>query len=104
MTGSGTGSVGTSTEQRDTDATGVPGTVLEGVRSKVFVDRYSLKDAHLQVPPYQLPTMEMVAAATISPSGPTLAGELGLGMINFGGTSQAVFDAVKDHWAVCQAE
>ena len=46
MTGSGTGLVGTSTEQRDTDATGAPGTVLEGVRSKVFVDRYSLKDAH----------------------------------------------------------
>jgi limonene 1,2-monooxygenase len=48
--------------------------------------------------------MEMVTAATISPAGPTVAGELGLGMINFGGTSQAVFDAVKDHWAICEAE
>jgi len=67
-------------------------------------DWFSLKDAHLQVPPYQVPTMEMVTAATISPSGPTVAGELGLGMINFGGTSQAVFDAVKDHWAICEAE
>jgi limonene 1,2-monooxygenase len=67
-------------------------------------DWFSLKDAYLQVPPYQLPTMEMVTAATVSPSGPTVAGELGLGMINFGGTSQAVFDAVKDHWAICEAE
>jgi limonene 1,2-monooxygenase len=67
-------------------------------------DWYSLKDAHLQVLPYQLPTMEMVTAATVSPAGPRVAGELGLGMINFGGTSQAVFDAVKDHWAICEAE
>jgi limonene 1,2-monooxygenase len=67
-------------------------------------DWFSLKDAHLQVLPYQLPTMEMVTAATISPTGPKVAGELGLGMINFGGTSQAVFDAVKDHWAICEAE
>lgn len=67
-------------------------------------DWFSLKDAHLQVPPYQLPHMEMVTAATISPSGPTVAGELGLGMINFGGTSTAVFDAVKSHWEICEAQ
>lgn len=67
-------------------------------------DWFSLKDAHLQVPPYQLPTMEMVTAATVSPSGPRVAGELGLGMINFGGTSQAVFDAVKHHWEICETE
>src|SRR5947207_3221209 len=47
---------------------------------------------------------ELFLAAAVSPSGPTVAGELGLGMINFGGTSQAVFDAVKDHWAICEAE
>jgi limonene 1,2-monooxygenase len=48
--------------------------------------------------------MEMVTAATVSPSGPRTAGELGLGMINFGGTAPAVFEAVKEHWAICEAE
>jgi len=67
-------------------------------------DWFSLKDAHLQIRPYQVPTLEMVVAAVASPSGPRTAGRLGLGMINLSATSPEAFDALNQHWAIVEAE
>jgi limonene 1,2-monooxygenase len=67
-------------------------------------DWFSLKDAHLQVLPYQVPSLEMVVAAVASPSGPRTAGRLGLGMINLSATSPEAFDALNQHWSIVEAE
>jgi len=67
-------------------------------------DWFSLKDAHLQVLPYQLPTLEMVVAAVASPSGPRTAGRLGLGMINLSATAPEAFEALNQHWSIVEAE
>jgi limonene 1,2-monooxygenase len=67
-------------------------------------DWFSLQDAHLQVLPYQLPSLEMVVAAVASPSGPRTAGRLGLGMINLSATSPEAFEALNEHWSIVEAE
>jgi limonene 1,2-monooxygenase len=67
-------------------------------------DWFDLRDAHLQVRPYQLPTMDMVVAAVASPSGPTTAGRLGIGMINLAATAPPSFKALRDHWEICERE
>ncbi|WP_328522844.1 LLM class flavin-dependent oxidoreductase [Kribbella sp. NBC_00359] len=67
-------------------------------------DWFTLRDAHLQVLPYQLPSLEMVVAAVASPSGPVTAGRLGLGMLNLAATTPAAFDALRDHWSIAEEE
>jgi limonene 1,2-monooxygenase len=66
-------------------------------------DWFSLRDAYLQIRPYQL-DMELVVAAVASPSGPRTAGRLGIGMINMSATSSAAFDALKNHWSIVETE
>ena len=67
-------------------------------------DWFTLQDAHLQLLPYQLPRMELVVAAVASPSGPRTAGRLGLGMINLAATTDAAFEALNNHWLICETE
>jgi limonene 1,2-monooxygenase len=67
-------------------------------------DWFDLRDAQLQVRPYQVPTMDMVVAAVTSPSGPRTAGRLGIGMINLAATSPPSFEALREHWAMCERE
>jgi limonene 1,2-monooxygenase len=67
-------------------------------------DWFELRDAQLQVRPYQVPTMDMVVAAVSSPSGPRTAGRLGIGMINLAATSPPAFAALLEHWATCEHE
>jgi len=67
-------------------------------------DWFTLRDARLQVLPYQVPTMDMVCAAVASPSGPRTAGRLGIGMINLAATTPDAFDALKQHWSIVEAE
>ncbi len=67
-------------------------------------DWFDLRDAQLQVRPYQVPTMDMVVAAVTSPSGPRAAGRLGIGMINLAATSPPAFEALLEHWAICERE
>ncbi|WP_428268387.1 LLM class flavin-dependent oxidoreductase [Haliangium sp.] len=65
---------------------------------------FKLRDAHLVVLPYQLPTLEMVVAAMISPSGPITAGRFGLGLLNLVATTPDAFNALRTHWDVVEAE
>jgi limonene 1,2-monooxygenase len=67
-------------------------------------DWFDLRDAHLQILPHQLPTMDMAVAAVTSPSGPRTAGRLGIGMLNLAATSPDSFAALNEHWAICERE
>ncbi|MGY1823102.1 LLM class flavin-dependent oxidoreductase [Geodermatophilus sp. SYSU D00079] len=70
----------------------------------VETDRYRLVDARCQLAPYQDPCFEVAVAATASPTGPTLAGKYGLGMLSVGATTKEGFDVLAHHWNVLEAE
>jgi limonene 1,2-monooxygenase len=76
--------------------------LLNGERVTMETDAFILWDAHLQLLPYRLPTLECVVAALMSPSGPSLSGRLGIGMINL--ASLAAADKLQDHWEIASRE
>ena len=65
-------------------------------------DWFTLNGARLHLRPYSQPRFPISVAASISPSGPRLAGRFGLGMLSFGaGTAEGI--AVLDQlWAVAE--
>lgn len=64
----------------------------------IETDRYTLKEARLQLDTFTNPLFEVATAAIVSPSGPRLAGKHDLGMISIGATAEGGFDAVAHHW------
>ena len=65
-------------------------------------DWFTLRNARLQLRPYSYPCFDVAVAAQVSPSGPRLAGRHGLGLLSFGATTAAGFDAIGDHWTVME--
>jgi limonene 1,2-monooxygenase len=65
-------------------------------------DWFTLRDARLQLRPYQQPRFEVAVAAQVSPSGPRAAGRFGLSLLSLGATSQSGFDALGYHWGVME--
>ncbi len=67
-------------------------------------ERWDLREARLHLRPYSNPLFDIAAAAVASPTGPTLAGRNGIGMLSVGATTAAGFDALALHWDVLAAE
>ena len=65
-------------------------------------DWFTLRDARLQLRPYQQPSFEVAVAAQISPSGPRAAGRFGCSLLSLGATSAGGFDALGYHWGVME--
>ena len=65
-------------------------------------DWFTLRDARLQLRPYQDPHFEVAVAAQVSPSGPRAAGRFGCSLLSIGATSQGGFDALGYHWKVME--
>ncbi|MEO5641319.1 MAG: LLM class flavin-dependent oxidoreductase, partial [Sphingomicrobium sp.] len=63
-------------------------------------DWFKLREARLQLLPYQHPRMEMAVACAITPTGPVTAGRLGLGMLSLASSSSIGFTALGEHWGV----
>jgi limonene 1,2-monooxygenase len=83
------------------------GVIVRLMRGEVVThesDWFNLREARLQVRPFQLPSMEMVVAAVASPSGPRTSGRLGIGMINMSATAAEAFQALNNHWSIVEAE
>lgn len=80
--------------------------ILQLLRSEEPVtyetDWFSLRDARLQLRPYQQPCFEVAVAAQVSPSGPRAAGRFGCSLLSIGATSQGGFDALGYHWGVIE--
>jgi limonene 1,2-monooxygenase len=60
-------------------------------------DWFKLRQARLQLLPYQ-PSLEMVVACAVTPTGPTTAGRLGLGMLSLAASTPIGFSQLGDHW------
>jgi limonene 1,2-monooxygenase len=52
--------------------------------------------------PYSRPSIDMIAASTISPTGSRAAGRNGIGMLSFGATSGGAFDALTANWNIAE--
>jgi limonene 1,2-monooxygenase len=66
----------------------------------IETDWFTLDQAQLHLKPLSKPSIELAVAAAVSPSGPTLAGTFGTGMLSVGATSGAGFAALREHWRV----
>jgi limonene 1,2-monooxygenase len=65
-------------------------------------DWFCLRDARLQLRPYQGSDFEVAVACMVSPSGPRAAGKFGCSLLSIGATQQAGFDALGYHWGVME--
>ncbi|GAA5158252.1 MULTISPECIES: LLM class flavin-dependent oxidoreductase [Amycolatopsis] len=61
---------------------------------------FELRDARLQLRPYTRPRFEIVVTAVASPSGPSLAGRFGAGLLSAAATQPEGFNALAWHWDV----
>lgn len=63
---------------------------------------FKLKEARLQVLPYQQPRMEVAVACAVTPNGPVTAGRIGASMLSVAASSGAGFATLPDHWRICE--
>lgn len=76
--------------------------LLQGETVTFKNDRWDLREARLHLQPYTKPHLEVVAAAVASPSGATLAGTHGVGLLSIGATMQQGFDALAYNWNIAE--
>ena len=76
--------------------------LLDGETVTMKTDWFELKEARIQVPPFQRPRTEMAVACARSPSGALAAGRHGLGMLSIGGTSDDALAAHANNWRMCE--
>ena len=87
---------------RQDEAIGVIRRLFDGnERFTVESDWFTLRDAKLQLKPVQK-NMEFTVASLISPSGMTLAGKHGIGVLSIGSTSQAGIQALPMQWSFAE--
>ena len=73
----------------------------ENERFTVESEWFTLRDAKLQLKPVQK-NMEFTVASLVSPSGMTLAGKHGIGVLSIGSTSQAGIQALPLQWSFAE--
>ncbi len=86
---------------RQDEAIGVIRRLLAGERVTHKTDWYTLQDAALQLLPLQ-EEMPCAVASQISPSGMTLAGKHGIGIISLGSLSTEGLTALPQQWAFAE--
>ncbi|HEX5380023.1 MAG TPA: LLM class flavin-dependent oxidoreductase [Phenylobacterium sp.] len=86
---------------RQDEAIGVIKRLFAGERVSHQSDWFTLQDARLQLFPLQ-EEMPMVTASSISPSGMTLAGKYGLGVLSIGSNSDAGLAALPTQWGFAE--
>ena len=86
---------------RQDEAIGVIRRLLAGERVTYECDWFKLQDARLQLFPLQ-EELPIVVASSISPSGMTLAGKYGLGVLSIGSNSNAGLAALPTQWGFAE--
>ena len=87
---------------RQDEAIGVIRRLMRGERLTVKSDWFTLQDAALQLLPLQ-EDMPFAVASQISPSGMTLAGKHGIGVISIGTLSEEGLNALPTQWGFAEA-
>jgi limonene 1,2-monooxygenase len=86
---------------RQDDAIGVIRRLFRGERVTARTDWYTMQDAALQLLPLQ-EDMPFVVASQISPSGMTLAGKHGIGIISIGSMSDEGLQSLPTQWGFAE--
>jgi limonene 1,2-monooxygenase len=86
---------------RQDDAIGVIRRLFKGERVTARTDWYTMQDAALQLLPLQ-EDMPFVVASQISPSGMTLAGKHGIGIISIGSMSDEGLQSLPTQWGFAE--
>lgn len=112
MLGMGPGSLASDAEmmgidvakQRDMMDDGIDVLVrlMRGETVTAKTDWFTLNNARIHMRPYSRPRIDMVAASTVSPTGARASGRNGIGMLSFGATSSAAFDALGSNWRIAE--
>ncbi len=76
--------------------------LMQGETVTHQTDWFTLSKARIHLTPYSRPRIDMIAASTVSPTGSRAAGRNGIGMLSFGATASAAFDALASNWAICE--
>ena len=87
---------------RQDEAIGVIRRLMRGERVTVKSDWFTLQDAALQLLPLQ-EDMPFAVASQISPSGMTLAGKHGIGIISIGALAEEGLNALATQWSFAEA-
>src|SRR5947208_6655274 len=87
---------------RQDEAIGVIRRLMRGERVTAKSDWFTLQDAQLQLLPLQ-EEMPFAVASQISPSGMTLAGKHGIGIISIGSLSNEGLSALPTQWGFAEA-
>src|SRR5213078_2170344 len=87
---------------RQDEAIGVIRRLMRGERLTVTSDWFTLQDAALQLLPLQ-EDMPFAVASQISPSGMTLAGKHGIGIISIGSLSEEGLNNLPTQWSFAEA-
>jgi limonene 1,2-monooxygenase len=87
---------------RQDEAIGVIRRLMRGERLTITSDWFTLQDAALQLLPLQ-DDMPFAVASQISPSGMTLAGKHGIGVISIGSLSEEGLNALPMQWSFAEA-
>src|SRR4051794_4620678 len=87
---------------RQDEAIGVIRRLFRGERITMKTDWFQLNDAALQLLPMQ-EDMPFAVASQISPSGMTLAGKHGIGIISIGSLSEEGLNALPTQWGFAEA-
>ena len=87
---------------RQDEAIGVIRRLFQGERITTKTDWFQLNDAALQLLPMQ-EDMPFAVASQISPSGMTLAGKHGIGIISIGSLSDEGLSALPTQWSFAEA-
>jgi limonene 1,2-monooxygenase len=87
---------------RQDEAIGVIRSLFNGERVSVKSDWFQMNDAALQLLPLQ-EEMPFAVASQISPSGMTLAGKHGIGIISIGSLSEEGLNALPTQWSFAEA-
>lgn len=74
--------------------------LFEGRTVTRQTDWFHLREARLQLLPFQRPRFEMSVACAVTPTGPVTAGRLGLGMLSLAASTPIGFSALGEHWGV----
>ena len=67
-------------------------------------DWFTVHEGRLQFRSYTQPLFDIAVAASISPSGPKLAGRYGTGLLSIAATSPEGFAMLAGHWAIMEEQ
>jgi limonene 1,2-monooxygenase len=76
--------------------------LMRGETVTAKTDWFTLDNARIHMTPYTRPSIEMISASTVSPTGSRAAGRNGIGMLSFGATSGGAFDALGANWHIAE--